>query len=75
MKMSKLTKGYKRNWYKCKEKDCKEVFYRDYVPFSFSKPVIWTTCGHSIGHRDYNMVRITAKRAKKILKTNKKEII
>lgn len=35
------------------------MYYRDYVPYSLSNPVIWTHCGHSLGHRDYNLEDIT----------------
>lgn len=63
-KLPKPISGYRRQWYKCKEKDCGRVFYKDYVPFSLSTPVQWTPCGHSIGARDYNMEKITVREAR-----------
>lgn len=39
-------------WLQCR--DCKQVFRYEYLPYSLSNPITWTTCGHSTGHRDLN---------------------
>jgi hypothetical protein len=43
----------------CKAPRCGRVYYTDFVPYSLSNPVMWTHCGHSIGHHDYNLCDIT----------------
>lgn len=35
--------GYKRSWLRCKRHG--RPYYRDYVPYSLSNPVMWLDCG------------------------------
>lgn len=46
-------KGYRRAYKKCRE--CGAVMYYDYVPYSLSRPILTTTCGHGITERDYGL--------------------
>lgn len=39
-------RGYKRQYVRCKE--CKNVAYYDYIPFSLSNPVMTQPCGHGL---------------------------
>ena len=57
VKLPPPLKGYTRKYCQCKE--CKRVYYKDYVPYSLSNPVIFTLCGHSLGYEDYNLRDIT----------------
>lgn len=59
VKLPPVSKGYRRNFVQCKQLDCDRVYTWDYVPYSLSNPVVYTECGHSIGHRDHNLREIT----------------
>lgn len=59
VKLPPPLKGYERSFVQCKQRGCGRVYYKDYVPYSLSNPVMWTDCGHSIGHHDYNLRDIT----------------
>lgn len=50
--------GHERAWYECKQ--CGNVCYRDYVPYSFSTPIITLPCGHFSPERDNGLRQITA---------------
>jgi len=41
--------GYKRVYEQCKQ--CERVYYRDFVPFSLSNPILIAPCGHNVGQR------------------------
>ena len=45
-----IRKGMKRQWLRCRT--CAGVAYYDYVPFSFSNPLMVTPCGHGLTERD-----------------------
>ncbi len=49
MSIPPIVEGYKRQWTRCKE--CGNVAYYDYVPFSLSNPVSWLPCGHGISQK------------------------
>lgn len=59
VKLPPPIKGFKRKFVQCKQRGCGRVYYQDYVPYSLGMPVMWTHCGHSIAHRDYNLRDIT----------------
>lgn len=59
VKLPPVMQGYERKFVQCKERSCGRVYYKDYVPYSFSVGIQFTHCGHSIGHRDYNLRDIT----------------
>lgn len=66
MKIPKLKSGYERKWMQCKE--CKRVYYYDYIPYSLSAPIMTTNCGHSIGYdRDMNCIEISEYKAQALL--------
>ena len=46
-KIPKIPVGYKRQWVKCRQ--CGNVAYYDYVPFSLSNPITTAPCGHGVG--------------------------
>jgi len=47
--------GYKRVYEQCKY--CDRVYYRDYVPYSLSNPVLVMPCGHGLTERHHARVR------------------
>lgn len=57
-----VSTGCKRAWYRCKR--CSKVYWRDYVPYSLSNPIIYLPCGHDGGGRFLDAVdEITADEA------------
>ena len=69
----KVPPGEKRQWKKCKT--CSRVYYRDYVPFSLSNPVMWTECGHWMeDQRTLNCDNITAKVARAIIGQRRRDM-
>lgn len=63
MKIASIEQGYQRKWLQCKE--CKKVYYYDFVPYSLSNPIMYTDCGHSLGYPrgDLNCKEISADEA------------
>lgn len=59
--------GYKRQWVKCRE--CGQVAYYDYIPFSLANPVMTLPCGHGSAQRFYDAVKdITLEQAQEEMK-------
>lgn len=58
-KLPPLLSGYQRKYVQCKQRGCGRVYYQDFIPYALSAPLMWTHCGHSVGHRDYNLRDIT----------------
>ncbi len=55
------SQGYQRQWYRCRT--CSRVQFRDFVPYSFSTPLLSTVCGHGAAERDYGLISITVEEA------------
>jgi ribosomal protein S10 len=49
--------GMQRQWVKCRE--CGQVQYYDFIPYSLGNPVMVSSCGHGTGQKDMNCERIT----------------
>lgn len=47
--MKPIAPGYKRQWVRCKQ--CGNESYYDYVPYSFSNPVLVLPCKHGLSKR------------------------
>lgn len=50
-----MSPGYVRCYEQCVK--CGRVYYRDYVPFSLSNPILTLPCGHGVGQRWENITR------------------
>ncbi len=50
-----IAKGYVRTYEECRT--CGRVYFRDYVPFSMSRPIMILHCGHGIGERWERVVK------------------
>jgi hypothetical protein len=57
-----LAPGYARSYDQCKT--CERIYYRDFVPFSLSSPVITLPCGHGATVRYLDAVRIVGRKPK-----------
>jgi hypothetical protein len=53
--------GFERKWLKCRE--CGRVQYYDYVPYSLSKPIMTTACGHGAAESDLGCYAISPDQA------------
>lgn len=60
VRLPRLPKGHRRKFCQCKE--CGRVYYLDFVPYSLGGRFLDVPCGHSIGHRDWNLRDITEER-------------
>lgn len=50
-----LIPGYVRAYEQCKE--CKRVYYRDYIPYSLANPILILPCMHGgFGEKHYTKV-------------------
>ena len=58
-------KGYERQWLQCRR--CQTVMSYDFVPFSMSRPILSTTCGHDMGLRDLGCNAISEEKAMEVL--------
>lgn len=69
----KLSQGKNRQWVKCKE--CGNVAYYDYVPYSLSNPIMIPPCGHGITQPFYNtQIAINENEARQYIYKNSKEM-
>ena len=59
VKLPPVPRGHVRTYCRCKQKNCGRVYYRDFVPYSLGGRFLDVPCGHSIGHRDWNLKDIT----------------
>lgn len=59
VKLPPVRKGYARAFKRCKQKGCGRVSYYDYVPFSLSRPIMTTVCGHGATMCDYDLEDVT----------------
>lgn len=66
VKASPIPKGYVRQWVRCCT--CANVSYYDYVPFSFSNPIMALPCGHGAAERN-NFDNISPEEAAGALQT------
>lgn len=57
--LPRVAKGYARAYYRCKQRGCKRVYYKDFIPYSLSGAIITTACGHGTTLRDNNLIGIT----------------
>jgi hypothetical protein len=72
MKEPKLVQGMKRQWVRCKE--CSNVAFYDYLPYSLSNPVMTAPCGHGLGQRFHDYQKgITEKEAKAALTESERD--
>lgn len=59
--------GYSRQWVRCR--DCGQVAYYDYIPFSLGNPVMTLPCGHGAAQKFYEAAEdITPEQAREELK-------
>lgn len=56
-----ISKGFERQWLRCRE--CGRVQFYDYQPYSLSRPILVTACGHGAALADLGCDRITADEA------------
>ncbi len=61
MSIPDVSKGYERQWIKCKT--CGLVAYYDFVPFSLSSPIMTLPCHHGVGDFNGSVDRIGADEA------------
>lgn len=58
--------GYKRTFEQCRT--CDRVYFRDYVPYSLSNPILTLPCGHGLTERHETRVRtLPADQAQRIM--------
>jgi hypothetical protein len=65
MTKSEPLRGYHRQWLRCRT--CQRVTHHDYVPYSFSNPIMILPCGHGLTERDYGADEISADEARAVI--------
>lgn len=64
-KLPPVAKGYQRGWYQCRE--CGNVAYKDFIPYSLSNPVWTLPCGHGLTLRwEQAVMSITEEEARRL---------
>lgn len=61
-----VAQGYKRAWLRCRA--CGNPTFRDYVPYSLSRPIIALPCGHWSVERDHGCDSISEIEARNIIR-------
>ncbi len=47
LRLRPCARGLTRKWVRCKEEQCGQVFYYDYIAYAVTNPVLTKPCGHS----------------------------